>query len=85
MNKDDFKKLLEESLKPIKEDIKDIKDVQKDHTIRLEALSGDVEQLHDDVKTMKDKQGMYHSRNKREIDEIKKHLGLPTISDIPEV
>lgn len=52
---------------------------------KTDALSGDIEQLHDDVKAIKDKTGMYHDRNKREIDEIKTHLHLPLISDIPQV
>ena len=60
MDEQGFKKLLDESLSPIKkdlqgvkndlqgvkEDVTDIKDTLKDHTRRLEALSGDIEQLH---------------------------------------
>ncbi len=69
----------------VKEDLNSVKETQEDHTRRLEALSGDVEQLHDDVKGIRDKEGMAHSRNKREIDEIKNHLDLPLMADIPEV
>lgn len=91
--------IVKTELKPVKEDLKilqkDVKSIQgtlADHSKRLtrvedkvDALSGDIEQLHDDVKGIRDKEGMYHSRNKREIDEIKTHLGMPLISDIPEV
>ncbi len=59
--------------------------ILEDHSRRLEAIAGDTEQLIQDVKGARDKDGMYHSRNKREIDEIKKHIGLPLISDVPEV
>lgn len=76
----------------IKEELEPIKETQKEHTNRLyrlenkvDALSGDVEQLHMDVKGIRDKEGMAHSRNKREIDEIKTHLNMPLMSDIPEV
>ena len=75
---------IKEDLSGVKEDLSGIKETLKDHTRRLEALSGDIEQLHDDVKGIRDKEGMYHSRNKREIDEIKKHLDLPIIPDIPQ-
>ena len=78
MNKDDFKKLLDESLEPIKETL-------EDHTKRLEALAGDVHNLQDQTKAIWDKVGMGHDRNKREIDEIKTHLGMPLISDVPQV
>lgn len=45
MNQDDFKKLLEEGLKPILEDLKGVKETLRDHTGRLEALAGDVHDL----------------------------------------
>ena len=63
----------------------EVKETQEDHTRRLEALSGDIEQLHMDVKGIRDKEGMAHFRNKREIDEIKKHLDLPIIPDVSQV
>jgi len=92
MTTDDFKKLLDESLKPlkedlhgVKEDLKSVKETLKDHTSRLEALAGDVYDLQDQTKAIWDKVGMGHDRNKREIDEIKAHLGMPIISDTPQV
>lgn len=54
-------------------------------TEKVDALSGDIEKLHDDVKGIRDTEGMYHTRNKREIDEIKTHIGLPLMPDTPEV
>lgn len=72
-------------LSGVKEDLAGIKETQEDHTRRLETLAGDTEQLLMDVKGIRDKEGMYHSRNKREIDEIKRHLDLPIIPDIPQI
>ncbi len=80
-----FRQIIREELNPIKKTL-------DDHTGRLDrlenkvdALSGDVEQLHMDVKGIRDKEGMAHSRNKREIDEIKTHIGLPLMPDTPDV
>jgi len=72
------KEVVDEAIEPVKE-------TQEDHTRRLEALAGDVHDLQDQVKALDDKTGMYHSRNKREVDEIKKHLDLPIIPDRPEI
>lgn len=57
--------------------------VLKDHTGRLGALAGDMEQVLVEVKATHDEIGLWHQRDKREIDELKKHSGLPLISDIP--
>lgn len=90
-NNNDFKKLLEESLRPLHQslddvikDLKEVKETQEDHTRRLDALAGDTEQLLDDVKGIRDEIGLWHKRDKREIDEIKKHLSLPIIPDRPQ-
>lgn len=69
----------------INEKLDEMKETQEDHTKRLEALAVDSEQLLMDIKGIRDKEGMAHSRNKREIDEIKNHLDLPLMADIPEV
>lgn len=60
-----------------------LNDKLDDHTRRLEALAGDTEQLLTDVKGIRDEIGLWHGRDKREIDEIKKHVGLPIIPDSP--
>lgn len=62
-----------------------VKETLKDHTGRLEALSGDMEQVLSEVKSTHDEIGLWHQRDKREIDEIKRHLDLPIIPDIPKV
>lgn len=85
MNKDDFKILLDESLTPIKEELKEVKETLEDHTKRLEALAGDTHDLQDQTKAIWDKVGMGHDRNKREIDEIKTHLGMPIMPGTPKV
>ncbi len=54
------------------------------HTSRLEALSGDMEQVLSEVKATHDEIGLWHQRDKREIDEIKEHLNLPLMSDVPQ-
>ncbi len=75
---------IKKNLTGVNGDLAGIKETQRNHTRRLEALAGDTEQLLLDVKGIRDTEGMYHSRNKREIDEIKKYMGLPLMSDIPE-
>ena len=65
----------------IKEKQSVLNDKLDDHTRRLEALSGDTEQLLTDVKGIRDEIGLWHQRDKREIDEIKVHVGLPIIPD----
>ena len=58
--------------------------ILKNHTRRLEALSGDMEQVLTEVKATHDEIGLWHQRDKREIDEIKRHLDLPLIPDSPQ-
>ncbi len=87
MDENKLKSIVEEvvnkAIDPIKEDLKGVKETLQDHTRRLEALSGDMEQVLSEVKATHDEIGLWHQRDKREIDEIKKHLDLPIISDIP--
>lgn len=89
MDEQTLRKIVREAvdvaIEPVKEDLSDVKETQRDHTRRLEALAGDVHDLKEQVKALDDKTGMYHSRNKREVDEIKKHLNLPLIPDRPEI
>lgn len=70
----------------------ELKETLDEHGQRLEriedkedALSGDVEQLHMDVKGIRDDIGLKHQRDKREIDELKTHLGLPLMPDVSEL
>lgn len=58
-----------------------IKESLEDHTKRLNALSRDTEKVLSEVKGIHDEIGLWHQRDKREIDEIKKHLDLPLIAD----
>lgn len=44
---------------------------------KLDALTGDVINLQDQTKAIWDKISLGDDRNKREVDEIKEHLGLP--------
>lgn len=81
----DQQSVMNTKLDAISEDLSDVKEAQEDYTRKLEALSGDVEQVMSEVKATHDEIGLWHQRDKREIDEIKKHLDLPTISDIPRI
>lgn len=76
---------LREGVDSIKEDVtivkKDIKELRED----VDALRGDVADLQDQTKGVWDKIDLGHKRNKREIDEIKTHIGLTLMPDIPEV
>lgn len=75
MDEKKLKSIVEEvvnrAVDPIKEDLTTIKKTQKDHTRRLESLSGDMEQVLSEIKATRD--------------EIKIHLGLPTMPDTPQV
>lgn len=80
MTNDDLKQfrgVIKEELKPLEGRLERVGD-------KVDALSGDVEQLHMDVKGIRDDIGLKHQRDKREIDEIKRFVGLPLMSDIPE-
>jgi len=77
--------VVKKDLNGVRNDIAGIKETQKDHTRKLEALSGDMEQVLSEVKATHDEIGLWHQRDKREIDEIKNHLNLPLMADIPEV
>lgn len=68
---------LTDDIKGLKKDVKEIQE-------NVDAARGDIELLHMDVKGIKEKESLFHLRNKREIDEIKTHLGMPLIPDIPE-
>lgn len=76
---------VKKDLNEVKEDLAGIKGTQEDHTRRLEALSGDMEQVLTEVRATHDEIGLWHQRDKREIDEIKKHLDLPLMPDAPQV
>ena len=60
---------------------KDVKEVQEN----VDAARGDIESMHMDIIAIKETEGLFHSRNKREIDEIKTHLNLPLIPDTPAI
>ena len=77
-------KVVNKAVDPIKKDLVVIKETQEDHTRRLEALSGDMEQVLSEVEATHDEIGLWHQRDKREIDEIKRHLDLPLIADAPQ-
>lgn len=89
MDESRLKAIVEEvvnkAVDPIKETLADHGRILADHTRRLEVLSGDMEQVLSEVKSIHDEIGLWHQRDKREIDEIKKHLDLPIQPDIPQV
>lgn len=88
MTNDDLKQIrgvIKEELKPLEESSERVEERLERVEDKVDALSGDVEQLLMDVKGIRDKEGMFHSRNKREIDEIKTHLGMPIMPNAPQV
>lgn len=85
MTDNDFNKFGEIVDKKLNQALEPIKETLQDQIRRLEALAGDVEQLHMDVKGIRDQIGLGHTRNKREIDEIKTHLKLSVIPDTPQI
>ena len=44
-----------------------------------------MEQVLSEVKATHDEIGLWHQRDKREIDEIKTNLGMPIMPDTPQV
>lgn len=76
-------RLMKEQQSIMNEKLDHIDETLEDHTRRLEALSGDMEQVLSEVKASHDEIGLWHQRDKREIDEIKRHVGIPLISDTP--
>lgn len=81
--KEEVTTIVQAELKPVKKDLNELKVDVKELKENVDAARADIELLHMDVKGIKDKEGLFHSRNKREIDEIKTHLGLPLMSDMP--
>lgn len=85
MDENVLKKLLEEALEPIRHQLNDPETGLTRISERLEAISVEVHDLKNQVRALDDKTSLYHRRNKREVDEIKKHLNLPLIPDRPEI
>ncbi len=83
--KEEVTTVVQAELEPVKEDLNELKKDVKELSENVDAARGDIDHLHMDIKGIRDKEGLFHSRNKREIDEIKTHLGMPLISDTPEV
>lgn len=73
MDENKFKKIVEEV---VNKAVDPIKKTLKDHTRSMEQVLSEVKATHDEI-------GLWHQRDKREINEIKKHLDLPIILDIP--
>ena len=85
MDEQKFIKIVADALKPIQDQLNDPNTGLTAINNRLEILSGEVHDIQDQLKGIKDRIGLGHTRNKREIDEIKTHLGLPIIPDTPEL
>lgn len=83
MDPKQFRQIVKEELEPVKKDLNELKKDVKELSENVDAARGDIEQLHLDVKGIRDKEGLFHSRNKREIYEIKTHLSLPIMPDTP--
>ncbi len=80
----DRQSLMNEKLDILSKDVGEVKETQGEHTKRLAALAGDMEQVLSEVRATHDEIGLWHQRDKREIDQIKKHVGLPLIPDRPQ-
>lgn len=78
-------KLMKEQQSIINEKLDNLTKETKELREDVDAARGDIELMHMDVKGIKEKESLFHSRNKREVDEIKTHLGMPLIPDVPAV
>lgn len=76
--KEEVTNIVQTQLEPLGKRLERVED-------KVDALSGDIEQLHMNVKGIRDDIGLKHQRDKREIDEIKTHLRLPLMTDTPEI
>lgn len=91
MDPKQFRQIIKEEITTVVQtELEPIKKTLGEHTKRLDRLEdkvdaarGDIEHLHLDVKGIRDKEGLFHARNKREIDEIKTHLEMPLMPDTP--
>ena len=70
-----FRQIIQEELLPIKQTL-------NEHTEKLDILTGEVMVLQEQTKSIYDGIGLGDSRNKREIDEIKHHLGLKPLDPL---
>ncbi len=80
MIKNDLKQIGDEMvkvLKPVYEDLDEIKKTLDEHTDKIDALAGDVIQLQDDVKGIKEQINVVTGRQQKDIERLKKHTGLP--------
>lgn len=79
----DQQSVMNEKLDNLQEDVDNLNTGTKEISENIDAARADIENLHMDVKGIRDKEDMMHSRNKREIDEIKTHVGLSLMPDTP--
>lgn len=66
----------------IREELLPIKVILDEHTEKLDTLTGEVMVLQEQTKSIYDAIDSGDSRNKREIDEIKHHLGLKPLDPL---
>lgn len=79
----DQQSVMNEKLDGLQDEIKEVKKDVKEMSENVDGARGDIETIRMDVMWIKEKEGLAHSRNKREIDEIKTHIGLPLMPDTP--
>lgn len=87
MTKDDIKLIGDEmvrAVEPISEDLAKIQEAQKQHSEKIDALTGDVIQLQkevgairDDLTTVKDKLTNFQTEVRESTDEIREFVGMP--------
>lgn len=80
MTDEDLKKirnLVQEELEPIRKTLDNHTQKLENQDRKLDALIGDVIDLQDQTKAIWDKISLDYDKNKREIDTIKEHTGMP--------
>lgn len=65
MNQDEFKKLLDEALTPIRQDLQEVKNTQKEQTETLGALQASVVTIETEIKTYADMYKVNNSNGKK--------------------
>lgn len=77
MDPKQLRKIIKEELRPIIETQKQHSKTLNEHSEKLDAISGELYQVHQLADTTLDVVKGRYEKNKREINEVKDHLGLP--------
>ncbi len=82
--REEIETALDKALAPIKQTLSEHTKFLEEHTDKIDALTAEAQDIHQQTGAIWDKISLTYERNKREIDEIKDHLGLAKLPHISE-